>query len=505
MRRANSNLVRVNFATSLLTPSLLSLGAALLGAGALGCSSDDDDPGAGNGTATAAYGAGNATFCVTDTSRGFDPTAGVGDGHRLLIVEAWYPTAAATASDPTAVRTRFGDYFANDADLLLRTERALLETTPWPANVVEEKILLAPEQFDVVRGSYRDAPPEDGPFPVVIISGGTLQQRYNNDTLAENLARQGYIVLAPGHTGNDSLAPFGKFCENEMSAPGVMPASLPNNPAFDMPRREYKGQTFDPFFLVGDAAPGGNGVINPVEVSLTMDRVADYRAVLAGLSSAYGSVGSAADASNVAIVGYSRGAMHGLVGAELIPEIKGNVSFVGGTPLRFYMRDAEAQPINDALMIASGGQRSTMSQITKPVIDIIGGEDSRRKATTDLAASLGVYETPSAENPSPIVMDTFANRTDAFRALIRIDDIDHFDLVDDPFVIAYRAQAGTTRTGAFDPQKSYLVRPLEKRQEIRDYFVLAGLDRLLKGVSTDDRFTNNPYADDGVTVTMGDE
>jgi hypothetical protein len=167
------------------------------------------------------------------------------------------------------------------------------------------------------------------------------------------------------------------------------------------------------------------------------------------------------------------------------------------------MRDAEAQPINDALMVASSGQRTSMSRITKPVIDIIGGEDGRRKATTDLAASIGVYPTPSADNPSPIVMDTFSNMTDAFRSLIQIDDIDHFDLVDDPFVVAYRAEGGITRTGAFDPQKSYVLRELTERQEIRDYFALAALDRLLKDMPTDERFANNPFSEKGVSVTMG--
>jgi pimeloyl-ACP methyl ester carboxylesterase len=504
MRRATSNLVRVNFTTSLPL-----LGATLLTGFTLGCSSDDEPMPTETGTTSSAltYEAGNATFCVKDGERGFNPTAGITEGNRLVIVEAWYPTAAAIAQDPAAVRTRFGDYFANDRDLLLRTERALLETTPWPADVIEEKIQLAPEQFEVTRGSFRNAPvSNEGPFPVVLYSPGTLQQRYNNDTMAENLARRGYIVLGLGHTGNDALAPFGQFCESEMSAPGVMPASLAENPAFDMPRAEYRGQTFDPFFLTGDAAPGGTGgVINPREVALTLDRVADYRAVLGALGSTFGSVGAAADGSNVAIIGYSRGGMHGLVGAELIPEVKGSVNFVAGTPLRFYMRDAEAQPINDALMTASNGRRTTMSRITKPVIDIIGGEDSRRKATTDLAATIGVYPTPTADNPSPIVMDTFTNMTDAYRSLIRIEDIDHFDLVDDPFIVAYRALEGTMRTSSFTPDKTYMVRPLALRQEIRDHYVLAGLDRILKDMPSDERFINNPFADQGVTVTMGDD
>lgn len=475
--------------------------AALWAIGGLGCDDGDGSP-ANSGTVQAAlYAAGSATFCVRDASRGFDPTAGMTDGERLIIVEAWYPIDPSIASDASAQRATFGDYFNGDPELLLRTERALLETTGFAPDVVEQHMALAPAQFDVERGSYRNAPvaDSDAPFPLVLYSHGTLQQRFTNDTMAENLAKQGYIVLAPEHTGNDALAPFGAFCESEMSEPGVMSAALSSNPAFDAARNEYRGQTFDPFFLVGDAAPPAGPSINPVEVSLTLDRVADYRATLAAIDGRLGEVGAAADATRVGIVGYSRGAMHGLIGAELIDEVQASVALVGGTPLRFYASDAAAQPIHDALASASGGARTRLEALTKPVLDLIGGEDGRRKATTDAAASAGVYDTPSEGNPSPIVMDSFSTR-EAFGALVSVADIDHFDLVDDPFVVAYRAQGGVTRPGAFDPTKSYVLRPLAERQEIRDHYVLATLDVFLKGASEAERFAEAPFADRGVSI-----
>ncbi|HWO14881.1 MAG TPA: hypothetical protein VNN80_35500 [Polyangiaceae bacterium] len=480
--------------------------ALVLGAGGLACSSGDR-PLANEIDQLSAplYAAGSATFCVRDASRGFDPTGGMRDGERLILVEAWYPVDAAIASDPAAHRTRFGDYFAGDPELLLRTERALLETTGFAPDVIEQHMAHAPAQFDVERGSFRGAPVATASerFPVVLYSHGTLQQRFTNDTMAENLARRGYIVLAPEHTGNDALAPFGAFCPSEMSEPGVMSAALSSSPAFDVARNEYKGQTFDPFFLVGDAALPTGPSINPVEVSLTLDRVADYRATLAALDGALGAVGAAADGSRVGIIGYSRGAMHGLVGAELIDAVKGSIALVGGTPLRFYVRDAQAQPIHDALAAASAGARPTLTALTKPVVDLIGGEDSRRKATTDAAASVGVYDTPSASAPSPIVLDTFLNGA-GFGALVRIDDIDHFDLVDDPFVVAYRAEGGTVRPGAFDPSKQYTLRPLAERQEIRDHYVLAALDMLLNGEDTSDSFDPGAFAGRGVSVTLAE-
>jgi dienelactone hydrolase len=442
------------------------------------------------------YVAGATTLCVVDSSRGFDETGGISDGKRLILVEAWYPVDAKAAKGKSVAK--FGDYFAGDRDLLLRTERALLTTSGFAPAVVEANMLLAPAQFDVERGSYRDLPlaRRGGAFPVIIYSHGTLQQRFTNDTLAESLARQGYIVLAPEHTGNDALAALGAYCPDELAEPGVKPASLDTNPAFDAARGEYRGQTFDPFFLVGNPSPE-TGTINPIEVALTLDRVGDYRASLKAARRHFGRR-ALIERGKVGLIGYSRGGMHGLVGAELISEIGASVSFVGGTPLLFYGRDAQAAPINEALERASRGHRDVLDRLTKPVLELIGGEDSRRKASTDVAAAIGVYPTPSQANPSPIVRDTFDNLGDTFGVLVQVTNIDHFDLVDDPFVIAYRARGGITRTGAFDPTKTYVTREVAERQAIRDHFTIAMFDRFIKGERGRGGF-ENPFASQGVT------
>jgi hypothetical protein len=169
----------------------------------------------------------------------------------------------------------------------------------------------------------------------------------------------------------------------------------------------------------------------------------------------------------------------------------------------FYARDAQAAPINEALEDASRGRRDVLDHLTKPVLEIIGGEDSRRKASTDVAAAIGVYPTPSQSNPSPIVRDTFDNLNRTFGVLVQVTDIDHFDLVDDPFVIAYRARGGITRTGAFDPTKTYVTRAVAERQAIRDHFVIEMFDRFIGEPSRRGRRPRggfeNPFADQGVT------
>ena len=101
------------------------------------------------------------------------------------------------------------------------------------------------------------------------------------------------------------------------------------------------------------------------------------------------------------------------------------------------------------------------------------------------------------------MLDTFTNGA-GFGALVSIADIDHFDLVDDPFVVAYRAEGGTTRPGAFDASKQYVLRPLSERQQIRDHFVVAALDMLLNGDDVGDSFDGGTFAAQGVSVTLAE-
>lgn len=424
------------------------------------------------------YQAGSTTFCVVDNERGFDEAGGIYGGRRLLVVEAWYPIDPAVAERQPL--SKYGDYFAGDRELLERTQRALLRRSGVAEAELEPHLELARAQFDLVRGSHRNAPlaRSSRPFPLVIYSHGALQQRFSNDTLAEELARNGYVVLAPEHTGNDSLAPLGAFCATELARPGVKPAALAQSLNFDPARGEYAGQHLEPFFLADEAQPRA-GTIHPQEVALTLDRVADYRAVLDAARRRYrGRV--RVRPRSVGLVGYSRGAMHGLVGAELLPEIGASALLVGGTPLAFYARDAQAGPINASLARASRGKRRVLDRLTKPVLELIGAEDTRRKSTSELAARIGVYPQPTAANPSPLVTHGLAQLDEGvFGALVTVQRLEHADLVDDPFVVAYRAPEGQKRPGAFDPSAAYVSRPLSERQAIRDHFVLALLDRFI--------------------------
>jgi dienelactone hydrolase len=495
-----------------------SLMAVGLCSASLACSSDDADPAMpGSGVpdsetpgGEARYLAGSKTLCVVDSTRGFDNAAGFTDGSRLIIVEAWYPVAMDDAAGGR--QTTFGDYFAGDVDLLVRSERAMMETIGFPEERFEQAETLGMEHFATPRDSLRDAPlaQADAPFPVVIYSHGTIQQRFTNDTMAENLAKEGYIVLSPEHTGNDALSPLGAFCPEEL--PGALPDGLidythqhtggalqyDTHPVFDPTKGEYIGQTFDPFFVVGDPNPA-EGTINPREVALTMDRVADFEAVMDAAAEEFGSA-ARLTSNSVGIVGYSRGAMHGVAAAEILDRIGASVGLVGGTPFAFYERDAEANPLNAMLAAATDGARDKLSRVTKPLLEMTGGQDTRRKASTDAASEIGLYPFSGAENNSPIVTDTMDRLDGTTGFLVSVDNIDHYDFIDDPFILAFRGiEDAATRAGAYDPALMYMSRPASQRQAIRDYFVKAFFESALDSGQPDD--LDNPYAGDGVQVT----
>jgi len=161
---------------------------------------------------------------------------------------------------------------------------------------------------------------------------------------------------------------------------------------------------------------------------------------------------------------------------------------------------------SENLASASHGARRVLDRFTKPVLEIIGGEDTRRKATTDIAASIGVYPAPSAANPSPIVADGFERLGDTFGVLVNVARIEHFDFVDDPFVIAYRAPGGATRPGGFDPAVTYVSRSVSERASIRDHFVRELFDRYLpapgQAPPTSDAPVANPFEAIGVSVEV---
>ncbi len=138
------------------------------------------------------YPVGNKTFIFVDETRG-DPAT---EGPRTLVTEVWYPATDDSMQMPRDIPMNF---FAPWEDEVWDTLAGL--------GVPEEEIDLL---FHYELSSARDAPlrPRDRPYPLVIFSHGNGSIRFQNFTLCEHLAKNGFIVVAPNHTGNALGSPL---------------------------------------------------------------------------------------------------------------------------------------------------------------------------------------------------------------------------------------------------------------------------------------------------------
>ncbi|WP_307874553.1 alpha/beta hydrolase family protein [Frankia nepalensis] len=114
-------------------------------------------------------GVGYRTVTIVDQAR----------GGRVLATSVWYPSRSRLpAPARAAVMSR--------------------ETTPASYEIVPNVGLRS-------RVAVADAPPEAGPFPLVVFSHGSAGSRVQFASLAEALASHGYVVAAPDHVG-DTMA-----------------------------------------------------------------------------------------------------------------------------------------------------------------------------------------------------------------------------------------------------------------------------------------------------------
>ena len=181
------------------------------------------------------YAAGSSTVFLHDESRPYDSVAGIDEGMRTLITEIWYPIDHEVTTSGDYRRATYGDYVFGNRDVheLMMTKTTFFHLT---ASTVKDGV--SAEQIDDAiealfhreRASYVDAPvaESDTPWPVIVMSHGDAGSRYNMESLTEHLAANGYIVIAPEHTGNSpySMTGHDPAFENEADFREVMAASF---------------------------------------------------------------------------------------------------------------------------------------------------------------------------------------------------------------------------------------------------------------------------------------
>lgn len=170
-------------------------------------------------TQTETYAAGSRTVFLHDPTRPLDMCGGERGsqqrGVRTLIAELWYPVDPEQAANTP--RATYADYVFGDAsvhhDLMTATTFYHLTPETVAAGVTRPEIEAAiDELFLRERGSHLNAPlaSHGGPFPVLVASPGDAGSRHNVENVCEHLARHGYVIIVPEHTGNSPFAQLGQ-------------------------------------------------------------------------------------------------------------------------------------------------------------------------------------------------------------------------------------------------------------------------------------------------------
>ncbi len=106
------------------------------------------------------YEVGVTTITITDVER-----------NRPLTVDVWFPLPADAIGEPHRYTFVTGDYY--ESPVAITADPATIST--------------------------------DGPFPMVVYSHGSGGQRYIHSNYTETIASNGYVVVAPDHTGNTAV------------------------------------------------------------------------------------------------------------------------------------------------------------------------------------------------------------------------------------------------------------------------------------------------------------
>ncbi len=374
------------------------------------------------------YAIGSGTLFIHDESRGYDSTAGIDDGVRILITEIWYPVDHEVIATGTGSlrRATYGDYVFGDRDVhrLMMTQTTFFHLTPDTVleGVSEAQIDAAIEELFVrERASFVDAPlaeTEDG-WPVIVMTHGDAGSRYNMETACEYLAAHGYVVIAPEHTGNSPYSMTGHDpalgadgdpgLREKMSA--IMP--LLSDLGTYGPEDNY-GQSYTPL-------ASGRG---SVEFMQTLDRaylqrLNDLRAALAELDrmNAEGFAGAGPGSLNlerIGLMGRSFGGGTTLMGLSMEPRFTAGFSVVppGYPDPRSALPPEMLVAADEESVMLSAEGPFPLTTITKPMVLLSGGEDALIIGLSSSVASASGMEGPTPADPHPLMRQSYET-TDA--------------------------------------------------------------------------------------------
>ena len=415
---------------------------------------------------------------------------------RSVVFQLWYPAepdgAAGRLAGPRSPfpaaggrRAAYFDFYFRDAALAPQIGAAAQVVMPHLVHMrgggtlaeaggaafaeVGRSILEAP------LGAWRDAPPAEGRFPLVVLAHGLAGSHGMWASFAEFLASRGYVVAAPTFISDGGLplvfhdpdSPFANAVSDEelQAAYAAILGGIKVVPYFYRLLFGRAGQGFAP--PEGFDPPNETLVPGGVERATTMmrnlfrQRVADVglvahtarllgaeaetcRAALAamGATSAArelcGLLAGRVDGARVGVAGHSLGAMTAQLAANLLPGIAAAIGFNNAPP--FLWTPEEAFGAGEARDGLPAGSRA-------PLLLMVGDEDDfvqnifaglLRSAVAaaggDPAAAFPLAPERAApdrmDNPQPVALSSW-RRALSDRVFAVVRDTDHFTVAED--------------------------------------------------------------------------
>ncbi|MEH6909469.1 MAG: acetylhydrolase [Oceanicoccus sp.] len=371
------------------------------------------------------YAIGSSTLFIHDESRPYDSVAGVNSGIRTLITELWYPV------DPSVIETQpnqyrratYGDYVFGNFVMhrKMMTETTFFHLTPSTVRdgVTDSEIDAAiSELFQRQRQSYIDAPLMSSPekIPVVVMSHGDAGSRYNMETVSEYLAANGYLVIAPEHTGNSPFSMTGS--DPALALEGGDPQFrhtmkdvlelLDDEGAYGS--SENYGQSFTPLSNDADRVQA----LKNLDQSL-LQRLNDLRATLDRLDqmNTNGRFAGRLNLDRVGLIGRSFGGATTLVGLAMEERFTAGFAVVppGWTDQRSLLPPEALVSADRESAILSVEGSAPFTSFHKPTFLLSGGEDTLIIGLAAQQAKMTGTSGPTADNPHPALRDAYENTT----------------------------------------------------------------------------------------------
>ena len=381
------------------------------------------------------FAVGNTTLFIHDPGRGFDEAAGVATGLRILITEIWYPVRHG-AIGSSLRRAVHGDYVFGDRAVheLMMTQTTFFHLTPDTVveGVSQSGINAAIEElFSRPRNSYANAPidVEAGPFPVVVMSHGDAGSRYNMETVCEHLAANGYVVIAPEHTGNSPYSMTGRDPALEAGGgSGEDPLRLAEVVDLLDERGVYGspdnyGQSYTPL----GADRSSPAFLQGLDAAL-LQRVEDLRAILdeLGRLNQKGFFAGAFDLERIGLMGRSFGGATTLAALALEDRFAAGMAVAAPSSpdLRALLPvEALAPPGVESVVLSRDGPYG-LGEIHKPTLLLSGAEDTLIIGLAARMAEAAGSPPPTPDNPFPVLRQAFET-TDAPAIWALLDNANH--------------------------------------------------------------------------------